>query len=791
MPLQDDFGEKLRALRRAAGLSQEALAGRAALSVDAIASLERGRRRRPRPSTVTALGKALGLTADERAALLQAGRPPIREIPRGAEHGLMGRERELDSLAELVREIRPGGLVTVQGPGGVGKTALVKAVTSSMAGEYRHGVAFVDVSALAQIPLVAAAAAHALGLPEPAGRGPAQLGRALAQRDALVVLDSAERVAGLGAFAAELCRRAPGLTLVVTSRIPLDVADGHCYPVSPLAVPDAFAGPADLAENPSVRLFVERARAVAPRFEVTEHNAAAVAALCVRLGGLPLALELAAARVRLVPVAELLARSAQGLELLSTSSARAPERHRSLRATLDWTYELLDPAARSLFATLGVFRGGFSAEAAEQVHGTRGRVLDRLDELLDAGLLICSPLQDGHLGMLDTIGDYARDLLAASHDGDELRDRHGAYYLDLAEHVRREARTRGAEGFAMLERNHDNLRAALDWYAAKGEGSELRLAVVLSRFWQLRGHLDEGRRRLAHALARRGGTEALRGRAHYELAILAFNQGDLTDAHRHAELSLALHGAVAAAQEDVADVLNILGNIARERGDHAAATQHYESSLALYRADGDLAGVAAALANLGTTAYRQRDFARAAVLHNESLSIRAGFDDTVGVARCLYGLANAARESGDLDSALDYGQRSLALREKLGDRHGCAVTLIALASTYRARGEPPQAADHAARALPLGRAVGDPWIAAMALAVTVGALRDQGRWHSAASTAGMLSIHLDISGLGLDPADADRLADDLAAVQQKLGRAAYDRAHTLARADAAAGSESP
>jgi predicted ATPase/transcriptional regulator with XRE-family HTH domain len=780
MPREGEFGDVLRGFRVAAGLSQEELADRAGLSADAIASLERGRRRHPRASTVTALARALRLPPDEDVMLTQAARGrPGSPSPGGPR--LVGRDREISELTAKLRGIRPGGLVSVLGPGGVGKTALVGTVVPPLASEYRHGVAFVDVSALASITPVAMDMARALRLSDLAARNPADLARALNDRCALVVLDSGERVPGLGTFVANLCHRVPGLTIVVTSRTPLGVEGEHRFYLPPLDVP-ADRTAAAIADNPSVRLFVARARAAAPWFELTDANAGTVAMLCARLGGLPLALELAAARTRLLSVTELLTRLEHGLEVLSTKSLRLPERHRSLRATLDSTYELLDPATKRLFVALGVFRGGFSSEAAERIHAFGSTSLDQLDELLDVGLLIRQPGPEGRLGMLDTISDYARDLLAGQDDWGKLRDRHLAYYLDLAERAHRDLKAgRQAAGLSILERDHDNLRAALDWSVGKGDETGLRLAVTLALFWRLHGHLGEGRRQIARALKSPGVSQELRGRAECELAVLAFYQGDLADAERHARLSLASHQAAGTQGAVLANTLISLGNIARERGDHDAAVEHYRTSLEIFRDAESYPGVAVTLHNLGTTAYRQRDFTRAAELYNESLSIRVRLNDTAGVARCLHGLANVSRERGDLDGAVDFGRRSLALREELGDRHGQALTRIALASAYRARGELDEAADHAELALALGHAVGDSWVVVMALAVTVGTLRDQSQWQRAAQTAGTLSTHLELSDSNLDPPDADRLAADLAAIRDALGQSAYTRAHTLGR----------
>ena len=795
-----EFGALLRRARIAAGMSQEALAETAGLSSDAVAALERGRRRRPRLATVSALADALELSPAERTAFTLAAHdqerpaPPTHDAgqpvggtggaaPRdpAGRAGLVGRDRELAELAALLAPAGPARLVTLVGPGGVGKTELARALVARLVAptvpapgepDRAHDALFVDVSALTDLALAVEAVAAATGVTG-AGADPDAVVRGLAgqPRPRVLVLDGAERVAGLGGFLGAAVAAAPRLTVLVTSRTPLRAPEERRYPVRPL---DTAA---------AMELFVDRARAVSADFTLGGADAGTLATLCQRLGGLPLAVELAAAQTSLLPVPALLERMDRSLQVLVTA-APVPDRHRSLRATLDWSHDLLDPTARRLFGALSVFHGGCTIDAAERVCGgalpAGADLLGALSALVDSGMLARTGTAEPRLTMLDTVHEYARDRLDAG-DGERLRDRHLGYFLDLAErHSGELSAGDQARRLAVLEADHDNLRAALERAADRPGGDALRLALALWPFWYLRGHLAEGRRQLDRALRSGAGEFPARAEALRALAVLAFAQGDLGDAAGRAEQAAALFRA-AGDRTGVAHTLNILGNVARDRGEHSAAAGHYDRSLALYQEQGRTDGVAAVLNNLGTTAYYQRDLDGARHYHERSLRLRQRAGDTRGVANCLDGLALVARESGDLPSALAYGRQALALREELGDRHGTAVVLLALAATARANGQPEVAAEHARRALETGRTVDDPWITITALATLAGAAADTRDWQRAAGLAGAAALHRERTGVTQPPADAAQLTRDEAAARAALGDAAYTCAWNLGR----------
>ena len=449
-------------------------------------------------------------------ALDVSPRPPARAL-RALSTSFVGRKRELREIRALL--LRPDvGVLTLTGAAGTGKTRLAVEVAAGVDNDFPGGVVLVELAPIADADLVATTIAGALGLGEGLERGSLEaLVASLRGRRALLVLDNFEQVLDAAAMLTELLAGAPGLTLLVTSRAPLDISQERIYPVAALQLPDpSHALEVDrLRRTEAVRLFVARARDIRPDFELSELNADAVAELCVRLDGLPLALELAAARIKLLSPRHVLERLGVKLEVLKAEpGAGLPERHRTLRAAIEWSYDLLGAEEQALFTSLGVFVGGFTLDGAKAIAGDLEHdVVAGVESLLNNSLLRTAPMAAGEprFGMLETIREYASERLLERGDGRAVRRRHAGFYLALAEEA--EPALLGPQQLSWLERldaERDNLRAALTWATEENEADVgLRMGAALWRYWQLRGSDSEGRERLERLLARRGGSKGV------------------------------------------------------------------------------------------------------------------------------------------------------------------------------------------------------------------------------------------------------------------------------------------
>ena len=609
---------------------------------------------------------------------------------------LIGRERELEA-AEQTLATQDVRLLTITGPPGAGKTRLAVAVAAKLASASPDGAWFVDLAPIHDARLLPTAIGRAAGVREQRGElARARIERHIGDRQILLLLDNFEHLLPAAATVAELLASCPNLKVLVTSRAPLRLRWEHVLPLPPLEVPDLrnLAQPQQLANIPSVALFKERAQAVDPAFQITYANAAAVAEICVRLDGLPLAIELAAARSSVFAPADMLIRLRTRLDLLAGGAVDLPMRQQSLQAAFDWSYDLLSPKDQALFRALSVFIGGFTQAGALAVAG------DDLSILLQHSLIRRESGdrgEDVRFRMLETLRGYALDRLERAGEHQATADKHARFILDLAERAAPELLgARQTTWLVQLEREHDNLAAALRWTVETGEIElSLRLAGALWRFWWLHGHLSEGMAAMDAVLsASRDAAEPLlpaRAAALNGAGVLAHVRGEYDKAARLIGESLDLSRRLGLTT-NMAAALHNQAALAREQGDWPRALRAYEESLALERQAGNAWGIAMSLTNLGALAGDQGDTARAVALLQESLGLLRELGDARGIASALHNLAAVTRDAGEWQRAANLHAESLALWRELGDRWGVAASLHDLARATSRLGDGRRAA---------------------------------------------------------------------------------------------------
>ena len=635
----------------------------------------------------------------------------------------IGRERELAAAETLLRN-RAVRLLNLTGPGGVGKTRLASEIARNLQGEFRDGVHFIHLAGVDDPEAVAPAIAWALGIRDAGDRSAAMtLLEDLPHREALLVLDNFEQVESAAPLLADLLAAGTGLLLVVTSRTVLRLGGEHHFPLLPLPFPDPNRLPPlpELAGLPAIRLFTDRARAATGDFTLTAANAAAVATICARLDGLPLALQLAAARLRHMPISALADRLDRRLTLLVGGPRDSPGRLQTLRAAIDWSHALLNPAEQTLFRRLAVFVGGWTLDAAEAVAGIPEELdidtLDGLSALVDDSLVLRSPGWDNEFrfSMLETIREYGMEQLAKSGDRDETEHRHSAYFLQLGSNAREMIDgPQQTYWLARLATEHDNTRAVLDRAINQDDGvTSLRLGVYLWKFWAHRGHLAEGSRTLQRSLSVGGNVDpAVRVRAVYALGLLALDLGDLTEARARFTEGKALWRMLGN-QDGIAAALNGLALVAKHTGDYEQATEFLEEALELWTALDDDSGIAMAQYNLGSVAMAEGAYERARSFHENALEIRRRLGDLDGVAYSLWSLATVSRLQGDAATAAALYKESRALFAELGDRQGEAHIIHGLANAAQQTGNDLEALRLFQDALELNQTLGDRlWIVA-------------------------------------------------------------------------------
>ncbi len=695
--LSSRFGDLLRDYRRAAGLTQEELAERAGVSPRSISEMERGGTHVPRRDTIALLASALDLGEHERQAfesLIDARRRQTtapdtdptheRERPR---HNLprlltsfVGREPELQELAALMAS---SPLLTLVGTGGVGKTRLAQELVREHADSYLDGSWLVELAGLTDASLLPSTVAAAVGLHDlQAHNVVGVLTEYLSQRHLLLVLDNCEHLIDVCAeLVVRLLRACRGLHVLATSREPLAIPGEVLRRVLPLRVPDLHQSlaPEQLQDCAAVRLFIERARAVNPSLVLSAHNAPAIARICVGVDGIPLALELAAARTRMLSVDQLAERLEQDADVLSGHSRAGLPQHRTMRATLDWSHAFLSEDEQVLLRRLSVFAGGWTLATAERVCADQAiehdAVLDVLARLVDRSLVLVDARDTvARYRLLEPVRQYAAERLEASGESAAFRARHAAAMLELV--FTHQAGGAGPDEIASLDRlevEHDNLRAALRWSLSHDQGlTALRCSAALFRFWERRGHFQEGCAWLERALRSVPETPtAERGWALNALAFLFWRGGDTERARPIAEEALTVTRA-AGTPRDVAQALLNLGMIAYIRNAPGVALPYLEESVAEARQGGTLPQLSVALTFLGRTRlWIEGPFdRRARLVLEESLQLARSAQSLYATGHALATLGDLVWGQGDTRRAAPLWREALLVRARLTDRRG-------------------------------------------------------------------------------------------------------------------------
>jgi predicted ATPase/transcriptional regulator with XRE-family HTH domain len=847
------FGSWLRQKRRALDLTQKALADQVGCAEITVRRMEADEYK-PSNELAHVLFEKLGIPEPERTQWVRFARglaqytkhhltssPPRQQktnlpIPLTS---FIGREKEIETVKHLIAPHGEDRLVTLTGAGGSGKTRLALEVAATLREVFPDGVWFIEFAPLTDPALVPQSLLTALGLNEQANRSALPIVADFLQpKRVLLVLDNCEHLIQACAELTEtLLQACPTLHILATSREALSVAGETIYLVPTLTTPDpAKADLATLPQYEAVRLFVGRAQTALPGFALTNDNAPAVAEVCHQLDGIPLALELAAARVKALRVEQIAARLAERdqFRLLTTGSRTALPRHQTLDALIDWSYNLLSEDERLVLQRLSVFAGGWTLKAAEAVCAGEGveagEVLDLMSQLVNKSLVISERAQgqEARYHMLETIRQYASERLLEASKGEQLRNRHLDFFLYWAE--RAESKLRGPqrlEWLDQIETEHDNLRAALEWSLAQAERGEdsLHLASALIAFWQQRGHVSEGRTWLGRALASQATPPAgaARARALYASGYLAHAQGDTTAAKAVLEESAGLWRALGVVgQTGLAYALTSLGGSLRDLGDPAAARSIVGEAIALFREQDDRWGLAYALCILSLAIRDQDNYALARSVIDESVALwqdlgdqwglrlsnsylgevamregdyevaRRHYADCLTIARMLrdkeavaWGLLNLGLVSlnlGDRVRAKSFFEESFSLVRESGNKSGLAMSFYYFGYLAHFEGDNEQAKSFFEQELVLARTVAPIWLRSQALFGLAGVAAAGGQALRAARLLGAAKVQEEVGATYIDAADSLFNGRTSASAIAILGEAAFAEAYSYGRA---------
>ena len=723
------FGQQVKWYRCQIGITQSKLAELTGYSISAIRKIEVGLRHpSTRPEMLEKFAVGLRIPPSERQAFFDLAKPP--QLPHllltdsypsnlpAPLTSLIGREQNLATLCDILRNTQVR-LLTLTGPGGIGKTQLALRIAEDLVDAFKEGVFFVALASLTDPALLIPALMQTLEIREIEGQPQLEsLKSHLRPRQLLLLLDNFEQISPAAPLVAQLLSAAPQLKVLITSRNRLQLYGEQEFEVPPLPLPDLEQKPslAELEQSPAVRLFVERSQTVKPEFTLTTENAAAIAKICIHLDGLPLAIELAAARSKLFSPAAFLKRLENRLNTLVSGPCDLPDRHRSLRAMLDWSYNLLKPAEQLLFARLAVFVGGCTIETAEaicaDIAGQTQDVLNVIVSLLDKSLLWHKDQPGGEVrvGMLEIIREYARERLEESGEANILRKRHAQHYLELAEEA--ELKLMGPDQAPWVERLEselDNIRAALQWALQQpGEDTALRLSTALYQFWQGQGLLSEGRKWLEAALSSSiNASDLLAAKAYRAAGAIALYQGDYKWSTRFQEEGLKLLRKVDD-KPGIAKAINNLGTIEMHQGHHERAAEFYQESLAIWKELDNIPTVAIILYNLGTLALYQRDYEQATLLLEESQQKSQEAGNKLLLAYILTALGHVLLGQAHYEQAENRIKEGLRIHQELQEKESVPWSLEGMAAVAELQGDWERAARLWGAAEGLRESVGAP-----------------------------------------------------------------------------------